>query len=48
MKVIYLRGVEDKDHKALTKEAKNLGLTLTGYCRMKLIELIKKDSSESR
>lgn len=40
MKVLYIR-VEDKDKKALELKAKELGLTLTGYCRMILIKSLK-------
>jgi antitoxin component of RelBE/YafQ-DinJ toxin-antitoxin module len=40
MEVIYIR-IEPKEKEKLEAKAKELGLTLTGYCRMILIQAVK-------
>jgi hypothetical protein len=34
--------IKDDDKQALTKDAEKLGMQLTTYCRMKLLETLKK------
>lgn len=41
MEVIYIR-IEAQDKKALDTEAKKIGMPLTTYCRMVLIQSLKK------
>lgn len=40
MKVIYIR-IENPDKQALELKAKQLGMTLTTYCRMVLIKSLE-------
>lgn len=41
MEVIYIR-IEGSEKQLLLKKAKQLGLSLTAYCRMTLLQVIKE------
>lgn len=45
-KPIVINGIDQTDRKALEGEAKKIGLPLSAYCRMLLLQTLNKDKEK--